>query len=534
MSMEEWMGNNNSGVAIIRVSTHRQKDNSPDVQEQVIREYAAGRGIQIRRVERIVESAKDSSERVKFAAAIAGAVKERIRHVLFYMTDRECRNYTDLENNVRLIKQDKIVLHYAREGRLLWKRSPQSDFLMREFQTLQDKQVSAVISIKVNDAQVRKAESGWYPGNHPPLGYAHEHVKDEDGRTKKRGTIIVRDPDDRCVQQVIREFELRAQGLGYEEIRKRIVAEGYIPPMRVPGYSIATIQQRLDQPMYRGSFRWQGAVYKGRHPLIVPAHLVQAVDALRGERGRSPSAVRLEGTFSGGWLKCATCGCSIIYDPKKKPLKNSGGVRFHHYYHCTNGRNQHASMKGMSITEDRIFEQLASIVGGITISRTFAQEIADALNEIKAKARAKHQAEGKGYSAALEALEGREDAIYDDHKGGLLDETGYRRQLDRIRAERAYYTGLLLKAQAATTDAAMEKSESILELATNAKSLWESMSPRDRREFLDKLVSNPVLDGVTVRYEIKKPFAILTQMAQNIEWRPLVRRLRTEMLQYAT
>ena len=38
--MEEWMGNSNLGVAIIRVSTQRQKDNSPDAQEQVIREYA--------------------------------------------------------------------------------------------------------------------------------------------------------------------------------------------------------------------------------------------------------------------------------------------------------------------------------------------------------------------------------------------------------------------------------------------------------------------------------------------------------------
>src|ERR1035437_2364494 len=111
--MEAWMGSNHTGVAIIRVSTQRQKDNSPEVQEQIIRTYANQHGIEIRRVERIIESAKDALERVKFRAAIDRAVLEKVRHIVFYMTDRECRNYTDLEINVRLIKQDSIVLHYA-------------------------------------------------------------------------------------------------------------------------------------------------------------------------------------------------------------------------------------------------------------------------------------------------------------------------------------------------------------------------------------------------------------------------------------
>ena len=35
---------------------------------------------------------------------------------------------------------------------------------------------------------------------------------------------------------------------------------------------------------------------------------------------------------------------------------------------------------------------------------------------------------------------------------------------------------------------------------------------------LDKLLSNPILDGVTVRFTLRKPFAVLVQMNENVDW----------------
>lgn len=51
-----------------------------------------------------------------------------------------------------------------------------------------------------------------------------------------------------------------------------------------------------------------------------------------------------------------------------------------------------------------------------------------------------------------------------------------------------------------------------------------------------KVLSNHALDGLTVRYEYKPPFKWLAQIKNNggsEEWRPLVLRLRTELLEYA-
>ncbi len=63
----------------------------------------------------------------------------------------------------------------------------------------------------------------------------------------------------------------------------------------------------------------------------------------------------------------------------------------------------------------------------------------------------------------------------------------------------------------------MESVKSILELATSAKSLWIRKSAQERKEFLNLILSNPILDGVNVRYELKKPFAVLVKMSENPE-----------------
>jgi hypothetical protein len=64
----------------------------------------------------------------------------------------------------------------------------------------------------------------------------------------------------------------------------------------------------------------------------------------------------------------------------------------------------------------------------------------------------------------------------------------------------------------------IETAKTVLELATSAKSLWIDRSAYERREFLNKVLSNPILDGLTVRYELKKPFAVLLKMNEKDKW----------------
>lgn len=81
---------------------------------------------------------------------------------------------------------------------------------------------------------------------------------------------------------------------------------------------------------------------------------------------------------------------------------------------------------------------------------------------------------------------------------------------------------MLEEKQHSITDAGFETVKSTIGLAKQAKTLWLSRSPDGRREFLELILSNPVLDGPTLRYEMKKPFAALAEMAKKEKWRPLL------------
>lgn len=518
--MNGWLGKNSRAVAFLRVSSYRQQDNtSHEIQLKEIEEHCVFHGLTLVRIEKLVESAKDSDDRKKFSEAQSRALQEQIRHHLYYMFDRETRNLTDNEANEKLVREDKIVLHYVRDRKILHKYSPDSDFFLRDIQAVSNKQFIRNLSAKVGDAMLAKAEEGWYPGNWPPLGYVHQRRRDENGRELKRGTIIVPDPNLNRQRQVQREFELRAQRLSYGEIRKQIIGEGLLVQTKYGRYYEATIEQRLKSPFYRGRFRWQGKEYLGKHQLIIPQNILEAVDATFWNRGLKR---RDDGIFAGGWLKCGhpDCGCNIVFDPKKKEIKGTGEIRHFRYYRCTNGKRVHKNLKGLSIVEDKIWEQFEeSAVGKISITEQFADSIANAMNELQRKVRFAMVRQADSYKDALRALEQREDRIYDDYTQSVLDEDGYRRQLRRIREERSHFTNLLTEADQTIADAGMETAKSILELATNAKLLWKRLQPIERRNLLERVLSNQVLDGLTVRFDLKKPFLWLVENHEMSEWR---------------
>jgi hypothetical protein len=72
-----------------------------------------------------------------------------------------------------------------------------------------------------------------------------------------------------------------------------------------------------------------------------------------------------------------------------------------------------------------------------------------------------------------------------------------------------------------------ETVKSTIELAKNAKLLWNSRSPEERRLLLEMLLSNRKLDGVNVQYDLKKPFQILLEMKQDLKWRRQCESFRT-------
>lgn len=520
---QEVININNKAVAILRVSSRRQADGiSHDVQEQLIRDYCKDNGFSIEKVFKIVESAKDSEDRVKYHEAMTWIAKNKIGNVLFYVPDREARNLTDLEENARKVMKGQFNIHYVQERKVLHQNSPDSDFLTRDFQGIMAANFIRILRIRVNDAMKRKAESGWFPSNHPPLGYVCQKLVDpETGRTKSRGGIIAIDPIEKNRKWVLREFELRAQGLSYEDIRLKIMAEGLVNGKKAYQYRASAIERRIKNPFYRGQFIWKGVTYEGKHERLIPREWLEQVDARNGLKAtyirRDPSEYT---TLVGGWMKCS-CGCNIIYDPKTKTTKVTGKKTVYHYYRCSNGKYAHENQIGMTITAEKIWNQFSKVVEDISISEEFAKDIADALNQTEKKAHRTTDLQVSGLKAQEKELEAQENRLHDFLMDGTLDRESFSKQLKRVRENRESLIDQLAALQKGLNSAVLETAKTILELATTAKSQWISAPVEMRRTFLNKVLSNPVLDGLTVRYELKKPFAVLLEMSKKEDWRPL-------------
>ncbi len=512
----EWMGGNRKAILIPRVSTRKQ-DLEPQIQE--LKVYCSRVGLQVVEIFPIKESAKNSEDREEYGKAMAYAIANNIRHVIFFKDDREARNLTDVEKNERYVQADLISLHYVLDNKIIWKNSPDSDFFMRDMKAAYNKNFSRVLSVRTNHSQRVKAESGWFPGNKTTLGYVIQKTKDESGRELKRGAIIVPDPNEKNVRQVVREFEMRGYNrLTLSQIADQLVVEGFITSKQRPNYE-STIDRHLKNKFYGGRFNWpsDGPEYQGKHELIIPTKLYKLVQ----EFDNRSAYQRRDGIFSGGWIRCASCGCFITPETKTKKLKSTGEKKVYNLYRCSNGRKVHQSFAGMYVKEDQLWEQLEGAIEAVVISEEFANDLIYALNESKHKTIEATKREIAAFREAELGLQGEEDRYLRHFDNGLIDRPAYDRHRARIRAKRDEYIEMMEQKNLEITDAGFETAKSTIELAKQAKELWLSRSPEERRDFLDSILSNPVLDGPTLRYDLRKPFALLSEMKGLEDWRPL-------------
>lgn len=520
---------NNRAIAVIRVSTLKQVDgSSQDLQEQKIGEYSKEKGLEIVRLVRIAESAKRSVDRKKYKAARSAALKEGIRHFLYYMPDRECRNFTDMEENEELARAGIIEIHYVNDRKVLNQDSSDSDFMIRAMQAMNDSQFSRILSRKVSDAIIRKAQTGWFPFSQLPLGYVHVRRKDADGNELRKSTIVGVDPDLRNVNLVRKEFELRAQGLSLLAIRDRCLELGIVPDAIKRSYTPTSVEKHLKNKFYWGKFDVKGVEYIGKHELIVPLPLREAVSASFGSRPVYGRRFRGEhGIFGGGFLRCAhpECGSQITYDPKKKKIFSEGIERTYHYYHCANGRKVHTNQT--IISEEVIWKEMEKVVDSICITEVLAKRIAEALNEAHRKVEAESHLVIQQCQEEIKRLDKRKDGLFDLRIGGEMNDFDFKSAKQRIDSEREKAFATLERAQSHINGKYRETAKSILELSIRAKELWKTRNAGERVEFLKLLLSNQVMDGKTLRFEMKKPFSVLAKMASSEKWRSLRARERT-------
>jgi hypothetical protein len=175
-------------------------------------------------------------------------------------------------------------------------------------------------------------------------------------------------------------------------------------------------------------------------------------------------------------------------------------------------------MKGMTINHQDIWTQFGGIMEQIEITEDFAQDIANALNEVESKAHGTTSKQIDLFKAELEELDVRQDRFVNLLADGTIDKQAYKRSSEKIFVDRLQLILELEQLQKGLTSAVLDSAKTVLELAKSMKSIWKTMTIQERKEALDRVVSNPILNGVNVQFNLRKPFGVLIEMKQKENW----------------
>lgn len=328
------------------------------------------------------------------------------------------------------------------------------------------------------------------------------------------------DPIAQNVRCVRREFELRAQNLSFDAIHTQIIREGLVP-IHPNGeqkeYKRSGIEKRLKNLFYRGKFGWDEEIYEGKHELIIPNDILKAVDAtfgLKSAYGRRLDDINA--VFAGGWLRCE-CGCQVTFDPKNKRNKTSGTVRTYNYYHCSNGKKQHK--RQLNLSEDKIWNQFEAALDSICLPEPLLKSISAAFNECAEAEKNKIQADLQAVQGEIDQLQAKQDVIFELFANNEIEKEEYQRQTGILKQTRNDLNVKKEKLESAIKGKLLENANSTFELCKDAKRLWKSRNPMERRQLLDLILSNRSLDGLNVRFNLKKPFELLREMSRKTNWR---------------
>lgn len=505
-----WLGKSSRAIGIVRVSSKKQGDNnSPGVQREGITAHAKAHGLHLVDVITLEESAKSSEARVKFHAALARAKKDKTRHLIFWVWDRTTRNFTDYELLEDLIRRDEVVLHVAAERWQLHGSSDEGDWLKAEMNTLVAKTYSRQLSRRAKESQDAKAKDGWYP-TRPPLGYRNTKLVGANGVVRDRGGTIDLLPAGRALLR--RMYELRMAGHSLEAIGDVVVKEGLWAALGRRNRRVlrGDVERLLKDEFYVGWYTWRDERYRGKHDTVFT---IDEWQRLQATFGRAPYGSPLEtGGALSGFLLCVECGCRITYDPKIKP----DGRRYD-YYRCTNGHRMHA--KRIHVTEAQLLAQFEAAIANIEMPHALADEISRVLRETHEVVRIERRREIAALKRTVDDVQAREDKIVAMYVDGKLDDVTYQRQRDMLLNEKHAALDRLSAASEELDDKYLVTADRCFELAKQARTLWNQRSPSEKRQLLEMVLSNPRLDGASARWDLKKPFAVLSEMKAAKDWR---------------
>lgn len=294
---------------------------SIDSQLKEMADLALAKGLEVVKVKQESHSAKMSAQRPVFMEMLNEIRNGEYNGILTWAPDRLSRNAGDLGSLVDLMDAKKLA--HIKTHSQEFSNNPNEKFLLMILCS-QAKLENDNRAINVKRGIRAKCELGWRPCM-PPLGY---FTRTSTG--KERDVII----DQERAPYIVKMFEMSASGKSGRHIRQWL-EDNNVKTRGDKSIPLSMIYRMLGSTFYYGEFEYpknSGKWYQGNHAPLITKELFDKVQ-VQLKVPAKPKWGSKEFPYK-QFLKCHTCGSSIVGEQKVRKYKN-GNTKTFTYYHCS-------------------------------------------------------------------------------------------------------------------------------------------------------------------------------------------------------
>ncbi|MBM2821234.1 MAG: recombinase [Candidatus Berkelbacteria bacterium] len=488
-------------VILARVSTQEQEEgHSIDAQLRRLQEYADKKELQVLKTFRIIESSTQGN-RKEFQLMIEYIKSQKEPVALIAdAVDRVQRGFKESVLLDELRRQEKVSLHFLREGIVLDKEANSRDIMMWDFAVMGAKTYVLAISDNVKRSIEFKIRNGEVIGP-APVGYLNV-AEPETGKKN-----VVQDPVRALL--VRKTFELYSTGnYSLNQLSKIMREQGLTnsTPLEKPA-SRTFIDYILHNPFYYGEMKIKGQLYKHKYEPIITKWLFDKCEEVRQSWHKKPFKHGSKPFVFRGLIKCSYCGCTISSDRKKDRYT---------YLFCTQHRGKCGALR---VREEVISEQVKDVLKSLKMPQDLLMDFKEHLRTTNEAEYKFHQEDIRDTMGKIEKIKARIKQLFIEKLDKSITDEEYdnfhkdfRSEQDKLEVELAMHSKADKEFYLTITN--------LLDISTRAYELYESSKLDQKRQLLNFMFSNLKLEGKKLIFNLKKPFDVLVGLSKTSNWLP--------------
>lgn len=465
--------------AYVRVSTTRQGQTGTSLSEQLsaIERYALRWNLKVVKNFEEQETAAKRGRPV-FLSMLRELRKGAARGVIIHKIDRSARNLRDWAELGELI-DGGVEVHFANENLDLYSRGGR---LSADIQAVVAADYIRNLREEVKKGFYGRLKQGYYPMP-APVGYR------DMGAAKPKEVDALKGPLVKKAFELYatEKFGLRRLAIDMKSLGLRSRSGGTISPN-----GIGSI---LRNPFYIGVIKLKSSdqVFRGRHEPLIDQGLFDTVQLIL--QGKSPvgsGSVSKHSFLFRRMVSCSLCGYRLIAELQK----------YHVYYRChTRGCEQ------KTIREEILDKSVAAMLKRIHFQPFELEEFRTWVEQKSRRTAGDLAAEKRSVELRIEQANARLSRLVDAFVAGMIDETDFRERKNDF-----VITITRLKNQLESdpkTHEVLRKTEQFLERLKTVYLSYLSAPHKLKREMLQSVVSNIVVEGKTVTIKPNLPFELI-------------------------